>query len=85
MMSTKIYLTKKKSNMIIYKEGDPIKKIFIIKSGVVRQYKKVIKSDLSPQLLNKYPQIFNKISFPLNLPIKNFSDGTFLGFDNLIR
>jgi CRP-like cAMP-binding protein len=74
-----------KSNSIIYKENDPIKKIFIIKSGLVCQFKNVNKKDLSPQLLKNFEEVFNKLNFPINIPIKNLSDGTFLGFDSLMK
>ena len=84
-MTNKIYFTKFKSNSVIYNENDPIKKIYIIKSGMVCQYKKVTKKDLSPKLLKEFESVFDNLTFPVNIPIKNLSDGTFLGFDSLIK
>ena len=84
-MSSKIYFVKMKSNSVIYNENDPIKKIYIIKSGLVCQFKKVHKKDLSPKLLKNFESVFDKLSFPINIPIKNLSDGTFLGFDSYIK
>lgn len=84
-MTNKIYLTKMKSNSVIYKEGDPIKKIYIIKSGLVCQFKKVYQSDLSPRLLEEFQDVFSRVQFPINIPIKNLSDGTFLGFESLMK
>lgn len=84
-ITNKIYLTKMKSNCVIYKEGDPIKKIYIIKSGLVCQFKKVYKKDLSPKLLADFEQVFNKVKFPINIPIKNLSDGFFLGYESFTK
>ena len=74
-----------KSNKIVYKEKDPIKKIYIIKSGLVAQLKMVEKHNLSAEIRAKYTGVLNRINFPVQMPVKNLTDGTFLGFQSLIK